>query len=159
MSVLRLVTTRRAALGGALAGLATVAGCDDGPPSDELTSGASTAPARAADTDLVDEVTSQVVAALGVVLAARASSRRLGTTLRPLERLHGAHLRALGADDMKVATDAVEGAPPGLGGVRAAEVRLERQLTDATVAAESGALAGLLASMAAAVAQHLAVLP
>ncbi len=49
--------------------------------------------------------------------------------------------------------------PTGLPQVRRAESTLQRHLTDAAVAAESGALAGLLASMAAAIAQHLAVLP
>ena len=43
--------------------------------------------------------------------------------------------------------------------VRAAETTLQRQLTEAAVRAESGALAKVLASMAAAVAQQLAVLP
>ena len=38
------------------------------------------------------------------------------------------------------------------------EATLQRRLVDASVRAESGALAKLLASMAAAVAQHLAVL-
>ncbi len=159
MSAPHLVTTRRTALGGALVGLATVAGCDDGPSPGELTTGATTAPAKAADTDLVDEVTSQILAARGVLLEVRSDSPKLRQTLRPLERLHGAHLRALDAGDGRVDTNSSAASAPGITRVRAAEGRLERQLTDAAVAAESGALAGLLASMAAAIAQHLAVLP
>jgi hypothetical protein len=66
--------------------------------------------------------------------------------------MHAEHLavlevRAEPADGQPVARD-----------VRAAETTLQRQLADAAVRAESGALAKLLASMAAAVAQQLAVL-
>ena len=103
MSAPHLVTTRRTALGGALVGLVTVAGCDDGPSQDELTTGATTAPAEAADTDLVDEVTSQILAARGVVLevrsgkpeaapdapAARASSWRSSASARRRRRQGG----------------------------------------------------------------------
>ena len=159
MSAPHLFASRRTALGGALAGLATLTGCDDGGPSDRPAPTATTAPPRDADTDLVDEVISHLVAALGVVIAARSGSRELRSRLRPFERLHLAHLRALDAGDVTVSTDQPAGAGPGIDRVRAAEGRLQRQLTEAAVGAESGALAGLLASMAAAVAQHLAVLP
>jgi hypothetical protein len=138
-----------------LAGLVAVAGCDDGPSSNDLPSGQRQGPAQDADADLVDRVTSQIDTALGAVLAGRSSNRQLRVTLRPLERLHTAHLSALDAADVA----ATAGAPLGIAGVRSAETRLQRQLTDACIRAESGALAGLLASMAAAVAQHVAVLP
>ena len=159
MSLPHLVTSRRTALGGALAGLVTVTGCDDGPPPNDPASGPTTAPAPDADTELVDRVTTDIVTALGAVLEVRASNRKLRATLRPLARLHGAHLTALDAAEADVPTDASGTDAPGIQRVRVAELRLQRQLTDAAVDAESGALAGLLASMAAAIAQHLAVLP
>ena len=83
---------------------------------------------------------------------------------RALRRLHRAHLEALDATladapqrdgvDIAVPTTPAE----ALRLVRRQETGLQRFLTDAAVSAESGALAGLLASMSAGVAQQLAVL-
>jgi hypothetical protein len=146
------VTSRRTALGGALAGMVAVTGCD-GEPSPVGTPRAETpAPPVDADAELVDQVAERIAEASAVVAAARQRSPRLRRSLRPLQRLHAEHLavldaRAEPADTQPVARD-----------VRAAETTLQRQLTDAAVRAESGALAKLLASMAAAIAQQLAVL-
>ena len=167
------------------AGLAgTTAGCDvaapragapTGPASTPVTPGSSGRPpaaeattspdarvtGTAADAALVDDVLGELAAATGVVLAAQRGARRLRADLRPLLVLHGEHVRLLGArlpvdpDDAGRRRDARE----RLAAVRRREQRLQRVLADAAVAADSGALARLLASMSAAVAQRLVVLP
>lgn len=72
----------------------------------------------------------------------------------PLVAAHTAHLAALG-----VAPDAASPSPSSAAvDLRATEVALQATLTDAARAAADGGLARLLASMAASVAQHLAVL-
>jgi hypothetical protein len=156
VSAPHLFTSRRATLGGALVGLAAVAGCDD-EPGPVPTPGSTTSAAPNGDADLVAQVITQIAAAVPVVVAARRLDPQLRAALRPFADLHQAHLAALEPpEDLEL-----PGRPAavGLRGVRAAESTLQRQLTEAAVGAESGALAGLLASMAAAVAQHLAVLP
>jgi hypothetical protein len=143
--------TRRAALGGALATLAAVSACDLAQPADQPVSGsdgpsgdASLAPSGEAagapsgevstpsedpDAALVDEV----LASLGELAALVAAGKSQGVGFAgPAEALRR---------------------------VRAAEQQAQRRLADWSVAAESGALARLLASMSAAVAQHLVALP
>lgn len=159
------VASRRTALGGALAGLVALSACDtdtssSGGPAIGASTGATVRTGTTDDPDaaLVDQVASRILGTLGTVLDVRSASRRLRPTLTPLVRLHEAHLSELDAGRQKPQT----GSPTGgtdIAGVRAAESQLQRQLTDASVGAESGALAEALASMAAAVAQHLAVLP
>lgn len=167
------LTSRRTTLG-AVAGLAVLAGCDDDPgargpvvgPRTDATGRAtdpgypatSEAPDDDADEALVDEVRTRIRGTLATVVAVRAGQRSLRRRLAPLVRLHEAHLAELAGDD---APDLEPEAGPvrGLAQVKAVEAALQRRLTDAAVAAESGAVARLLASMAAAVAQHRAVLP
>ena len=99
-------------------------------------------PSSADDPDgsLVDEVVSRITAT--AALAARAPG---------LVAMHTAHLDALDA-------------PPPVAGLaprarlRRSEQQLQRFLVDASMSAESGQLARLLASMSAAVSQQLAVL-
>jgi hypothetical protein len=146
------VTSRRTAMGGALAGLVVVSGCDADPGPAATPRAETTAPPVDADAELVDQVAERIATASVSVAAARMQSPQLRRSLRPLQRMHAEHLavlevRAEPADGQPVARD-----------VRAAETTLQRQLADAAVRAESGALAKLLASMAAAVAQQLAVL-
>jgi hypothetical protein len=153
--------TRRTALTGALVGLATVAGCDDDGPREGPAIGPSTgAPvpddegAADPDTALVEEVVAGIGETAAMVAATRRRHRDLRGPLRLFVHLHTAHLEALEAPAPAPLLDG----RPGLDQVRRAEKRLQGQLADAAVRAESGALARLLASMAAAVAQHLAVL-
>lgn len=161
MSLPRPMPSRRTTLGGALAGLVVLAGCDDDPSSREPTFGPHTDatvasdPPEDPDATLVDRVEVQIAAALGVAQRVRSTNPRLHRAVRPVVELHEAHLVELDAGRQRSRIDS----PAGLPELRAAESGLQRQLTDAAVAAESGALALLFASMAAAVAQRLAVLP
>jgi hypothetical protein len=139
-----------------LAGLLAVTGCDTDPRSDGPGSQLTTAPPVDADSDLADEVLQRISEAASVVAAGRRQDRALRRKLGPLAELHGAHAQALGYSEPWSFSKSSPGRT--LVQVRAAETKLQRQLTDAAVRAESGALAKLLASMAAAVAQHLAVL-
>jgi hypothetical protein len=139
-------------LGGALAGLAVVTGCDGEARSGEPRSEQTTAPPVDADAELVDLVSERITTAWAVVSSARKQGPEPRRSLRPLQRLHEAHLSVLEKTPRT-------GTQPVARDVRAAETTLQRQLTDAAVRAESGALAKVLASMAAAVAQQLAVLP
>jgi len=152
VSLPKPVTSRRTALGGALAGLVTVTGCDGDPGPVETPRAETTAPPVDADAELVDQVAERIAKAAATVAAARQQSPQLRRSLRPLQRLHAEHLAVLDARAEAAGTH------PVARDVRAAETTLQRQLTDAAVRAESGALAKLLASMAAAVAQQLAVL-
>ncbi len=155
MSAPHLPTSRRTALGGALAGLVALTGCDDNP-GPAPTPGTATTPSGNGDTALVDGLIELMAETAGLVTLTRKSHRDLRPTLSPLAQLHTAHQEALDPDGVDAVL--ITG-PAGLPQVRRAESKLQRHLTDAAVAAESGALAGLLASMAAAIAQHLAVLP
>lgn len=148
----KTVTSRRTALGGALAGLVAVTGCDGDANSDPTPRTEPTAPAVDADAELVDQVVEHIATASAAVAAARKQSPQLRRSLRPLQRLHAEHLAVLETDGDPTVSQ------PAARDVRAAETALQRQLTEAAVRAESGALAKVLASMAAAVAQQLAVL-
>lgn len=123
---------------GVAAGLVAVAGCDDG-----TGRRAAATPTPDPDVALVEGVLDELGRALRLASAA-------GMT--DLVTLHRAHITAL------------DGTPPAPGPVRrvdAVAVRrrehlLQAHLVEAAVAAESGPLARLLASMSAAVAQRLA---
>lgn len=158
MSVPPLVASRRTTVAAGLAGLVALSGCDLDPGPDEPTSEQTTAPPVDADSELVEQVRTRILAALGAVATVRSEGRKLRQTLRPLADLHGAHLAALDSEGLDEDLLHLGEPGPGLARVRAAETTLQRQLTTAAIRAESGALAKLLASMAAAVAQHLAAL-
>lgn len=123
-------------------GAVTIAasGCDDGDSSDPVGAPSST-PAPDPDTVLVESV----LADLG-----RAEALALGAGFADLAGLHRAHIEAL--DGPEASSPAGRASRES---VRRAEQRLQRQLVQASVAAESGALAQLLASMSAAVSQRL----
>jgi hypothetical protein len=154
-----LRTSRRTTLGGALAGVTLLAGCDLG--SDDPGPG----PAPKADPDnpdtrLVAEVVDDVVATLAIVEAVRHRHGSFRRQLGELAKVHRAHLEALGSNERPGrAGPRTAGADDALALVRRREQRHERLLTDRAVQAQSGRLARLLASMSAAVAQQLAVLP
>jgi hypothetical protein len=120
-----------------------------------------TAPAVDADSALVTEV-AQAIAATGALATATATTlaplARLGTHLA---RIHAAHLAELGGDgpDDQTAVPVVPtGRRAALTALLLAEERLQDRLTVAAGAAQSGALAQVFASMAAAVAQQRTVL-
>jgi hypothetical protein len=160
------VATRRAALGGALASLAVVSACDVTQPTDH--SGAASGPRSGTpaptptedpDAALVD----RVLVELGEVSALVAAATRfapLRASMRTLGELHAAHRDALDGGPVTGRSPAAfAGAAEALRRVRAREQQTQRRLAGWAVAAESGALARLLASMSAGVAQQLAVLP
>lgn len=151
--------SRRAALTGLGASAVLVlGGCRLGP--DDEVAGASKEQ-RDADEALVATVVRDLRATRD--LADRTMRRHIGLSpvMTPLVTMHDAHLGVLDA------TAAPAGSAPGVAGrsgpalarVRRAEVRLQQQLAGHAATATSGALARALASMSAAVAQHVAVLP
>lgn len=133
------VLRRRSALALAALAAAAATGCDDGDGAPAATSTPTVDP----DTALVDEV-----------LVELARAERIATAGGRPEwaALHRAHIAALDGP-------APTGSPAravGAAVVRRREQHLQTHLVDAAMAAESGALARLLASMSAAVAQRLA---
>lgn len=117
-----------------------------------------TAPAVDADSDLVATV-------LDVITAAAALATAVGTTVPALAgvatrvaRLHEAHATELGGADVADAPAVPEGRAAALRRLAEEEARVQDRLVTAAGAARSGALARVLASMAAAVAQQRAVL-
>lgn len=150
-------TRRRTTLGVALLGLVAVAGCDldDLDPRSEPAPSVDptpSAPAQDADAALVDGVVAELSAALA---AAAAVGRPDRADFRPLVRLHRRHLAELEADGAEPAA----GPRGSASEVLQREQQLQQRLVEAAVAAGSGELARVLASMSAAVAQQLAVLP
>lgn len=173
-----LQISRRATFGGVAltAGIAaTLGACRWGPP-EEI---APDDDKRDADEALLGVVRRQV-AARGT-LAEQTATQHVGlaTTLAPVIAMHQAHATALGTNlsasdtpppsppspsSSGTATDSTPLAVPpeanaALAQVRAQEAALQTELADGAEQAASGPLARTLASMAAAVAMHLATLP
>lgn len=158
-------TTRRTALGVALATV-TVAGvtaCDVAdldPRSDPAPAGSPTEPPADADAVLVGQVVADLVTVLAAApVATRADDvRRAGTAFA---ELHLAHLEALDAAQPEAPTPEQRNLSraEALRSLRRRERRHQRRLEEACLAATSGSLARLFASMSAAVAQRLALLP
>jgi len=151
---------------GGLAGV-LLAGCSDGagaPGSGSTTGSTSpavgtTEPAKAADEDLLASVLRQMATTRALVGAVRRRHRDLSATLAPLGSAHATHGRALGglpAAD-RTSPPARDGAA-ALAQVVTAEQRLVDEVSGAVVAARSGALAAVLASVAASLTQHVAAL-
>ncbi|RJS44900.1 hypothetical protein [Nocardioides cavernaquae] len=155
--------TRRATLGSAaaLTGVlsASLAGCEWGPP-DQVD-----APEAKKDADdkLAQAAAERIGAMVRLIEAVPPSFTQLAQPLVPLLALHQAHLAAVDPTDvagsMPIATVAPASPADALAQVREHELALQRALTADASAATSGQLARTLASMAAAVAQQLAVLP
>jgi hypothetical protein len=159
--VLRRPLTRRTALAVTAALTATASGACTSDSSDEPSDPSSTsAPPVDADQELATSVAIEI-ALVGVFVDALARDfPALRSELRPLRRLHTAHAEAVGGF-----ADSLPAPEPVAGDRKAASAQLvrneqglQRQLAAAAVSAESGTLAKLLASMSAAVAQHLEVL-
>ncbi len=162
-------TTRRGLLlCGAGAGL-LLAGCsaDDGPApapgrslSPATTGGPDGADETTDDADLVGQAREALAAAAALVAASRRSVPALRVPLAPLLALHEAHAEALGQPlDLPRPAPRPAPADPLLGLVRDREEQLQARLADLALAADSGALARLLASMSAGLAQRLVRLP
>jgi hypothetical protein len=131
---------RRTALALGVAAIA-VAGCDDGDSSDPAGVSTST-PEADPDVALVDSVLDELEGAERLAYAGGFNG---------LAALHRAHIAALDGEETMLA--------PGHATkdtVRRNEVRMQRVLARAAMTAESGALAQLFASMAAAGSQRLA---
>jgi hypothetical protein len=154
--------SRRAALGGTLVGLAALTGCDLGdldPGGDDAptSAGVTGAPADA-DQALVDEVVAELLRLSSLLGAAQRRFPRIRSRTAPFLAVHAAHLDALGGGVAEPpAAIGRTTADVALQEIRTQEARLQRRLADWSVAAESGTLARLLASMSAALAQQLAV--
>jgi len=137
--------------------------CEIDPPLREDASGKPVA-APPEDSALVASVVAAVSAAADLVAAASAVAPALASRLDILGRAHAAHLDLLvgAVPDADVPTPGAAPVPArparALADVRRSEQRLLRTLRDACVDAASGDLARVLASMAASVSQHLAIL-
>lgn len=149
-------TTRRTAVALGVAGLVSLAACDgDDSPSPAPRASTSGDPDQA----LVERVLSDLEAASRLAGAVAAAFPRLARPMRSLRRVHDAHIAALGGERPTGHGAAHGDAAAALGRVRRREQRLQRRLVDASVSAESGRLARLLASMSAATSQQLVALP
>ena len=125
------------------------------------------APASGEDTDqdtgLLEQVLGAVDSTSATVAAALARHRGLASSLQPLVDLHAAHRGVLDEAAQVPPPAAAAGSVPGapaaaLALVRRTEEHLAGLLRRAAVAARSGDLARVLASMSAGVGQHAAVL-
>lgn len=149
----RLRATRRTALGGALAGLVALAGCEEGRPDADPPEPAPAAP----DTALVEAVTAELDELVALVTIAADRRPLLAAGLAPFAALHQAHRAVLPDRDAEPPRPRVAGSPREVAWqVLRREAQARNRLADWSVAAESGALARLLASMSAGVAAHLA---
>lgn len=179
-SVLERALGRRSTLALGLGAAAVLGlglgGCD----LDDLTGASAGAPGAEEpesdpDQGLVDSVLADLDQQLAAVVAARAATPSLRRALRPLEEMHRAHRAVLDPDTSGTATPSATPSasasspaptpaadPPRpvrtLRRIGASETAHQAVLTAASVTARSGALARVLASMSASVAQHLAVL-
>jgi hypothetical protein len=152
-------------VGTALAAPLVLAACDIDPPDrGPASSGASPTPEPPEDAELVATVVASLVRARSVLEAATLSVPSLGRRLEPVGAAHAAHLEVLvgAVPDSEEST-----APPptvapqivrALTVVRRSEQRLLREVRETCLAAASGDLARVLASIAASTAQHTAAL-
>lgn len=152
-----LHATRRTALGGVLAGALVVSGCDLGGADGESDPATSATPAGDPDAALVDDVVNEVDELLALVTAAADHRPSLAPALATLAALHQAHREALPDRESTATTPDVRGTGRQVAGqVLRREAQARERLADWAVAARSGSLARLLASMSAGVAAHLA---
>jgi hypothetical protein len=154
--------TRRTAVsaaGSALVAPTVLAGCDIDPPSAGPDRTAATAPPPE-DSALVAAVVAELVRARSVIEAATLALPALTPRLQPTADAHAAHLDVLvgAVPDADVPAPAPPTIAPAedraLAAVHRSEQRLLREVRQACVAAASGDLARVLASIAASTAQH-----
>lgn len=155
--------SRRTTLGSALAAPIVLAACDiDPPPRASGTSSATPEPPE--DSELVAAVVGALVRAQAVLEAASAAVPALGPRLDPVVTAHAEHLDVLvGAvpeADVPTASPPPVATRPeaALAAVRKSEQRLLREVRTGCLAAASGDLARVLASVAASTSQHAAAL-
>lgn len=154
--------TRRGALAGTLIAL-TATGCeaitrDDASPAGPASpSGRSTVEDAGSDPDeaLVEGIRTDLTTASVLVTSALRERPGLAGELAGFGTLHTRHLRALEGPRPRGRAPVRGDAAAVRKTVRASEARLQASLATAAVAAESGPLAALLASMSAAIAQQL----
>lgn len=158
--------TRRTAVsaaGATLVAPTVLAACDIDPPAAERDRTPATAPPPE-DSALVAAVVVELVRARSVIEAATLSLPTLTPRLQPTADAHAAHLDVLvgAVPDSDVPTPAPPTLAPvedrALTAVRRSEQRLLREVRQGCVAAASGDLARVLASIAASTAQHAATL-
>jgi len=131
-----------------------LSGCDLDRPA-----AAPTSSSTAADPDsaLVDAVIAELDDLVALVTAAADRRPLLAPELAAFAALHQAHRSVLPEREGDPATPRITGSPQAVGDrVRRREVQAQARLADWSVAAESGALARLLASMSAGIAAHVA---
>ncbi len=115
-----------------------------------------TAPAVDADSDLVTAVAAVIATAWATAAEAAKAVPAVRPAARSFAALHRAHLDRLGVDPDRTEAVALDPARAGTQ-LRGREEQLRDRLVRAAVQAESGALAQVFASMAAAIDQRLAV--
>lgn len=144
-------------LGGLGAGAVLVAGCGSRSADTPSEAVEPTGQAVGADSGLVEQVSGEVAAALVAATATARRYRALRPVAQPFADLHLAHLESLDATADDSEGTAPAGRPAALAALLRTEAKLQRSLVAAALEAESGALAQVFASMAAAVAQRRAV--
>lgn len=149
-----LPATRRTAIAGAA--LLGLSGCRWGP----ADSASPSEPEPDADAALITRAAGAIADVRRLVDLTRTGHLGLSGALVPLLTLHDSHLALLGADTAAAGHPTVPGrSAAALARVRARERQLQEQLAALALEAVSGTFARALASMSAAVAQQLAVLP
>lgn len=155
--------SRRTTLGSVVAAPLVLAGCDIDPPVRESVSPAANPPPPE-DSELVAAVVAAIVRAQSVLEAAMRSVPSLAARLQPVSAAHAEHLDVLvgAVPEGDVAEPASVSVPrrimPALAAVRRSEQRLLREVREGCLAAASGDLARVLASVAASTSQHTAAL-
>lgn len=152
-------TTRRTAILGAVVGVVGVAGCEVDGPGRRPSRAGRTPPATDPDTVLLEAATRELEELEALVAAATRRAPGAAADLAGLAVLHRAHRAVLPAGETQRRRVRLVGSPQSVvRQVVARERTAGERLADWAVAAQSGALARLLASMSAAIAQRLAVL-
>ena len=159
-----LVATRRTALAGVFGGAVVLAGCDADGSRTTASSGASPAAATTSaapeepDQSLVDQVVAELDELIAFTAAAAAARPRIGPLPSAFEALHREHRAVLTDEPLDLAEPTrVRGPANDLRQrLTRREAAAQRQFASWAVAAESGPLARLLASISAAIAQRLA---
>lgn len=140
-----------------LAGLLALGGCSWGRSPDATSGSAGGSSDQEYDQRLVDALVPTISRALSVIEVMAARFDLVAGRLAPLVAMHQAHLSVLGITDRPAAHGLVvpRQEAAALAALRLEEQGLQRELAAAATNARSGALARVLASMAAGVAQHL----
>ena len=155
--------SRRTTLGSALAAPLVLAACDIDPPTRESRSSPATPPPPE-DSELVAGVVAALVRAQSVLDAATTAAPTLAARLAPVLAAHAEHLDVLvgAVPEAERPTGEAASVPSrparALAAVRRSEQRLVREVREGCLAAASGDLARVLASVAASTAQHGAAL-